>query len=381
MPKSIQQLPLGDPSGRHARGGFEYQDHIGAGYCLHMLASPLLQEIWFESHDDITLLWHDAQGKPHLEFVQVKFVDRPWTLGALSGREKSRPGTSLLEKSLAQNIYAEPCAFRLVTSRDACRELRSLRFPIGSPERMAAQLDLAAGSAAIGRTFQQMEKAPTVAMILGWLNNCTWEERESSLDGLEAINLRALEPVLIGHGIRLELVNRERLYDLLMRKISKASHKRPFASRNVFKLKQAELRQWMHDNARGLISGPNPADKLGSKLYEAGIPDSEIEMARELKRLYNAERRDNDYCAPDDLKAMEASILGKMNLLQRQQYNPATEEAPVTFLHTCLTTAVEQLNQRRFVNDDGELRIPEWVAQGYFYEATDRCFLRFVNPT
>ena len=41
--------------------------------------------------------------------------------------------------------------------------------------------------------------------------------------------------------------------------------------------------------------------------------------------------------------------------------------------------AVEQLSQRRFVDEDGEILIPEWVAQGYFYEVVDRCRLRFLN--
>ena len=180
-------------------------------------------------------------------------------------------------------------------------------------------------------------------------------------------------------GIRLKPENRDRLYDLLMRKISKASHKRPFASRSVFKLTQAELQDWMRENARELVNGPNPADKLGSKLEEAGVPMADIDAARELKRMYNAERRDNDFCEPDDLKAMEAIILGKVNMLQRKQYNPATEETPLGFYNTCVTTAVEQLSRRRFVDENGEMLIDEWVAEGYLYEVVDRCQLRFRN--
>ena len=379
MPDSIHDLPLGDPSGRHARGGFEYQDHIGASYCLHMLAAGTLKEIWFESHDDITLIWRNGDGLSHCEFVQVKFVDRVWTLGGLTGRTNREPGTSILEKSLAQNIYAEPCSFRLVTSRDACRELRCLRFPIGSPERVAAQDELAAAHETITNTFSRADSPPTPEALEEWLTNCVWEEKESTLEGLEAINLLSMEPVMARLGIRLKPENRDRLYDLLMRKISKASHKRPFASRSVFKLTQAELQDWMRENARELVNGPNPADKLGSKLEEAGVPMADIDAARELKRMYNAERRDNDFCEPDDLKAMEAIILGKVNMLQRKQYNPATEETPLGFYNTCVTTAVEQLSRRRFVDENGEMLIDEWVAEGYLYEVVDRCQLRFRN--
>lgn len=379
MPDSIHDQPLGDPSGRHARGGFEYQDHIGANYCLNMLATGALKEVWFESHDDITLIWQNGDEVAQCEFVQVKFVDRVWTLGSLTGRTNREPGTSILEKSLAQNKYAEPCSFRLVTSRDACPELRCLRFPIGSPERAFAQDKLAAAHETITNSFSRAALPPSPEALEGWLTNCVWEERESTLEGLEAINLLAMEPAMERLGIRLKPENRDRLYDLLMRKISKASHKRPFASRSVFKLTQAELQDWMRENARELINGPNPADKLGSKLEEAGVPLADIDAARELKRMYNAERRDNDFCEPDDLKAMEAIILGKVNMLQRKQYNPATEETPLSFYNTCVTTAVEQLSKRRFVDENGEMLIDEWVAEGYLYEVVDRCQLRFRN--
>ncbi|MCA8833313.1 dsDNA nuclease domain-containing protein [Hymenobacter pini] len=381
MPDSIHDLPLGDLSGRHARSGFEYQDHIGAGYCLQMLSNAALEEVWFESHDDITLMWHHEGFGLCYEFVQVKFVDKVWTLGSLTGRTDKRPETSLLEKSLALNKYGEPCTFRLVTSRGACSELKSLCYPIGSPERRAAQPELADAQTTMHAAYARKPQPPTAEAIAFWLANCVWDERESSLGGLEAENLIDLETILVQMGIRLDLENRRRLYDLLMRQISKASHKRPLATRSVFKITSASLQQWLRDTVQSLTNGPDPADRLGSKLQEAGISTAHIEAARELKLLYNDARRDNDFCEPDDLKAMEANILGKVNMLQLRQYNPATEEPPLTFFDTCLTAAVSQLNQRRFVNDDGEVIIPDWVAQGYFYEVIDRCRLRFRNQS
>ena len=309
MPNSIHELPLGDLSGRHARGGFEYQDHIGASYCLQMLTNATLREVWFESHDDIGLVWQPESEIISHEFVQVKFVDRVWTLGVLAGRSNNEPGTSVLEKSLAQNKYTEPCTFRLVTSRDACRELKSLRYFLGSPERAAAQLDLMAAHASLTGFYKQKPTPPTSEVLTHWLTNCVWDERESSLDGLEALNLVALEETLLQLSIRLDLENRYRLYDLLMRKISKASHKRPFASRAIFRITAPELHQWVLTTVRGLTNGPNPADRLGSKLHEAGIRAADIEAAKELKLLYNDARRDNDFCEPADLKAMEAFIL------------------------------------------------------------------------
>jgi hypothetical protein len=69
--KSIYELTPLDISGRHARNGFEYQDHVSATFCLEMMLHPELKEVWPETHDDITLFWRDSSDV-RVEFVQVK---------------------------------------------------------------------------------------------------------------------------------------------------------------------------------------------------------------------------------------------------------------------------------------------------------------------
>lgn len=385
MSTSIHDQPLADQSGRNARRGFEYQDHIGARYCLQLLSDPLLQEVWLESHDDITLVRHLGGGVIVYEFVQVKFVERTWLLSHIINREKDkhgkgRPGTALLEKSLAHNQYQEPAMFRLVTSREACPELASLRFPLASPERRAAQPGLDQTASKIKAYYQKQLSPPTDAELDYWLANCVWETGESTLSGLEAINLVALEKVMKQLCFTMYPEHRTNLYGLLLRKVADASIKDPFTNRDTFKIKKQECEDWLCDTAIEVSYGPNPKDKLGAKLHEIGIPAPGIELAREAKLLYNAERRDNDFCEPKDLRAMEAEILGKVSSLQRKQYNPRTEQSPLDFYEACLTNATDVLHQHRFVDEDGIVKIPSSLAEGYVYEIVDRCLLRFKNP-
>jgi Cap4 dsDNA endonuclease len=112
-------VPL-ESGGVIARSGFDFQDHVSAGYCLDMLACEELLAVWCETLDDITLVWRkDSQEK--FEFVQVKNnkFSHFWSVAELCkpGKGKSGEATisgsgSILEKSLAHEQGAEPCSFR-----------------------------------------------------------------------------------------------------------------------------------------------------------------------------------------------------------------------------------------------------------------------------
>lgn len=345
-----------------------------------------------ESHDDITLVWDIGGGLLLYEFVQVKFVERTWLLSHIINRDyekpskagkpkQTRPGTALLEKSLAHNQYQEAARFRLITSRDACTELAGLRFPLTSPERTAAQSDLDQAAIKIKEYYRNQPSPPAEADLDLWLANCVWETCESTLPGLEAINQGLLEEVLQAQGFTMYREHRTNLYGLLLRRVADASIKDPFTNRDKFKIKKQECLDWLCDTATEIKHGPNPKDKLGSKLHEIGIPAPGIEMARELRLSYNAERRDNDFCEPKDLQAMEIEIKGKLSSLQRRQYTPRTEQPALDFYNACMEESVAILNNQRFVDEDGVPKISSSLAEGYVYEVVDRCLLRFQNPT
>lgn len=377
MSASIHDEPLADQSGRNARRGFEYQDHVGARYCLRMLINPALLEVWFESHDDITLKWDIGGGAIGYEFTQVKFYNSPLTFATVKNREGGKP--SLLEKSLAHDKYNEPATFRLITAFNPCSELAGLRFLLGTPERVQAVAALQSALAEIQQYYSKLLNPPTEQALAHWINNCVWETGESTLSGVEAVNLIELEQVLKQFGFTLYPEHRLTLYDLLLRKVADASIKDPYADRDVFKIKKQDCINWLRDKAASVGQAPDPKDKLGSKLREIGIPNSGIELARETRLLYNAERRDNDFCEQKDLRAMEAIILGKVSSLQRKQLNPRTEQPPLDFYEACLNEATSILTQQRFIDEDGVFKIPDSLAEGYVYEIVERCALRFKN--
>ena len=49
---SIRDLPPLETGGVEARQGIGLQDHLAAGFCIHMITTPDLTEVWCERHDD-----------------------------------------------------------------------------------------------------------------------------------------------------------------------------------------------------------------------------------------------------------------------------------------------------------------------------------------
>lgn len=64
-----------EQGGRLARQGHDYQDHVGASFCIEMLNNANLIQVWIESLDDITAIYNDAT-KIVVELIQVKSDDR-----------------------------------------------------------------------------------------------------------------------------------------------------------------------------------------------------------------------------------------------------------------------------------------------------------------
>jgi hypothetical protein len=146
MPKnpirtSIYDVAPLEEGGVVARQGFQFQDHVAAGFMLEMLLDDNIKEVWCESLDDITLILND-KGSISVEFVQVKStqLEHLWSLAELCKREKSSEnkeglGTSIIERSLNYDRYTEHCSFRIVTSRNVRSELEVLTLPKTSPKR------------------------------------------------------------------------------------------------------------------------------------------------------------------------------------------------------------------------------------------------------
>ncbi len=117
---SYRDVPPLESGGVIARSGFEFQDHVSAGYCIDILQNKALIEVWCESLDDITLI-RKSEECEEFEFIQAESneFNHFWSVAELCKRDKRDKtpivGSSILEKSLAYERGAEPCYFRMVT--------------------------------------------------------------------------------------------------------------------------------------------------------------------------------------------------------------------------------------------------------------------------
>lgn len=181
-------------SGRHARKGFDYQDHVGVALCMQALQDDSITEIWFETEDDLTLI-REAEGKVTVEFIQVKYVNRPsrWSVKAIC--EGVGTSKSLLETSFENDRCAETALFRIVASYDVDNALSVLKLPCNGSFRTASaekETDL------IKLIKKQL---PKVKSANGhgtdyWVKNCTWEKWPDNITDLESSNKLKLENLL-----------------------------------------------------------------------------------------------------------------------------------------------------------------------------------------
>lgn len=385
MPESIFDQPLSDQSGRNAQRGFIYQNHLGARFCLEMLLDPTLHQVWMESHDDITLLWHTGTPEAVCEFVQVKHMELPsrWTVEKITHRDGGNVGTSLCEKSLAQSRHQETARFRIATSYDVYDKLKPIKLPLGSPERAAQQTQIQALISSIGRRFNgSMPHSPNGEDIAYWAENCWWEKCPDSIEALEALNIQLLNQVLRVKGLRLEIEHRDELYLQLLNKVVRCSYQEPYRVRTNFKLERLQLADWLVERVSAFNQGLADTNSLSAKLRAAGFPAETIALAQELKLKYLGECLSNDFCEGKTLRLLEGEILGALLELRTEKYSPGSTLSPREFHDLCVKTAKailqgDSLNNRAI----GEKAIPGFLAVGYMYQATDRCFVQFINPT
>ena len=152
-----------------------------------MLADEGLAEVWCESHDDLTLIWKPSGAAARVEFVQVKSneLDQLWTLPAICQRERvakvpktgnaaNGAGTSIVEKSFANDRCSEPACFRLVTTRPVKSELEFLTLAREDERRPRARAAIQAVCEDFESRLNQ-PRSPRGNAIDYWLLNTVWQ--------------------------------------------------------------------------------------------------------------------------------------------------------------------------------------------------------------
>lgn len=163
---------VSDSGGVAGRVGFRYQDHIGAGYLIEMLFDSALVQVEFETADDITLRWI-ISGQETNEYVQVKTTesDKKWSIKEISDRDKSRVGSSLIEKSLKLDVHPGETLFSFVTKRDVGSSLRPFLLPRDKRRLVKDKLDAAIKS--IGGKWKTV-KSDNGRTTKDWAESLQW---------------------------------------------------------------------------------------------------------------------------------------------------------------------------------------------------------------
>lgn len=374
---SIHALPPLERGGVVARHGFDVQDHVAAGFVLSMLELPELLQVWCETHDDITLIWQGQCGE-EIEFVQVKSneLDQLWSVSKLCDREKkdksAKAGTSIFERSLANDRCSEPCRFRLVTCRPVQSDLYVLTLPHSSPDRATKQSDFDALSNDIQtRTngfLSHNGNGPAY-----WLNRLLWDVRHS-IENVTNANLDKLRRLVESQGGYLFSDQLDDLYATILTMVRSASVADWGVDPSQKKFTNHAVKDWFgKELARRMHSIPaTGGTALKGKMEQAGILASEVESSLETRRHYLAERLRPQYLSLTEREHVEGEVAATLHALRAQLDAGEIADSGVAFHSKCIT-ALQDLQR----NLPTSRPVPLVFLIGCMYSIADRCTHRF----
>lgn len=386
LPSIFDLEPL-EKGGEVARHGFLYQDHVGAGFCLDMIELNSLLQVWFETHDDIMLIWQESGDAIKVEFVQVKHENRSsrWSIAALTEREKKKVtqngrlvseavvGSSILEKSLNNSGCKEDTCFRIVTSVDVDDDLKLLKLNREDSNRdiqkIIALIDaikskLGDISSSDGTTLAQ------------WTERCLWDKRPESTAGIGGENRFRLEVVAKTYRYRLYPDHRDELYQRLLAMVSQAAAAKYSEAPDNKRILQIQIRSWITSTLRELNESGPTAKTLQKTMEAAGLSQDVIQTAEDLRVGYLGKRLDHDYVRNNAFRDAENEVT---SLLQYEVARLDSGELPdngIQFHRRCLDR-LKVLSERA---DFATNSITFAFLQGYMYERTSRGVHRFIRP-
>jgi hypothetical protein len=370
-PKSIRELQPLDISGRHARKGFVYQDHVAVGFCIEFLTNPDLQEIWLESHDDIMLV--KAHGEStFVEFVQVKAVDLPsrWSVPSICGN--GNINDSIIKKLLDQDRCSEEVFFRIVSSFDVNDQISILKKNIGSFERNSEEEEEKLLAKLIIKKLGKEIKSPNGMTIDEFIKKCYWEKKADQINDLESSNKIELEKGLKDFGEPIWSDQRDEIYQKMLKLCQDASCDNINIFPDCYQIKRETFLYWLHETIKSLYTPSNNTQKLENKLRSAmNLPIDYVENAKQLRWHYTRKRLNNDFIAPTEITTMESIIHGELYTLKVALDNDEVSEE--NFHKICIDKLNDIKLRPIFRNKD----IPDFLFQGYMYDLTSKCIHRF----
>ncbi|MFZ1527464.1 MAG: dsDNA nuclease domain-containing protein [Ferruginibacter sp.] len=356
---SIYFIPVSTDGGRIARKGFIYQDHVGAKFLLELMMQENDCDIFFENEDDIVVV-HKSKVPVTVEMFQVKsnnLISR-WSVSQMISHE-------IIQRSLMRGRCAEDVTYSLITAYDVDDDLAVLKEIPNTTGRTKEKLDgLCTKLHSRKDVIPTNEKGQT---FIDWVNTCIWYKYPENITLLEASNLVLLEKMIdtCFHSV-LFLDQKQELYQSLLAKVQQASS----LDRTTFN--KVSLQEWFEERLKETSIPKKGTEKLIEKMGYAGLDNTQIETAKELKWIYKRETLENQYIgrlAINSFKVDAVALLQDLKLkLDAGELEEINIKEGISFHKYCIKK-VDELGEAQKINNA--------LARGCMYDITNRCLHRF----
>lgn len=368
---SIHDSVKTEEGGPVARKGFAYQDAYGVRVCLLMMDdASFIKAVWCEQYDDIVLIKNE-NGQDVVEFCQVKDIqhDQFWSRALLCSRSEG-VGTSLLETSLARDIFFEPCTFRVITSCNIKDELKSLSLPLGHPDRAIATAAFQDLSAYCNGKIDSTHLLPG-GCVTHWLARATWET--PTRDYLDSSNLILVQKVLESLGFSPTSQTCEEVYQKLLWAVKSAGELQ-WKDRDGRKFNRSRLESLLRK-----FVDPYPdvqsSQKLQKKLEAADLDSTYIQSAFDLRNTFRRHFRESTLLDQLNRDRLQSTILSRLGRLRRELDSGELNDTPLEFYNRCIA----EVESIRNLPDFSQLTLPEGFFEGCMYDISGRCGHRYTK--
>lgn len=365
-------VPPLEQGGVIARRGFTFQDHVAVRFCLQMLFNPDILEVRCESQDDITLIMNDA-----VEYIQVKAneLDQLWTIALLCKRKKKKGqpatvGTSIYEKSLANDRVSEISRFRIVTCWPVNDELKLLTYPLSSPARTEEEhKNLSQSIEDKANGFKSKKKNGS----LYWVSNALWEI-EHSTNSLEVQNIGQLHKYIEETGMYMTLDKVKQLYKQLLQLVQEAADTRWEVDPQRKKVKRhsfiLQLKEMVAEAQKSSLT--RIGKTMQEKMEKAALPLDYIMAAHEVRKSYRREMLQPQYLDVEEREWLESEVAANLHDLLVQLDTGDLPDVGIEFYSICLNK-LKEIQESPPITTKPSLSF----LQGYMYYITGRCSHRF----
>lgn len=366
---SIRDIPPSEHGGRVNRDGMNYQDHIGAGFCIDMIESEEIKEIWFEWHDDI-VLFRNKNNHVVCELVQVKHEDLSsrYSIAKITERPNGK-GSSLVEKSLNRSKGAEDKIFRILTSYDVTSNLHILKKCRYAQYRQDNVEEVNEVYSEIEQRLGDIESAPDGTTLQEWVRKCLWDKRPKNIKDIRLRNQKRLYDVL-KNRTSIMYDQASEIYSKLVALVKECSVDE---SDRDYAVTNSDIERWISEKITDMRAPREGSETLKGKLEDADLSEIYNE-ALVHRQKYMEGKLSSKFSTTADYGDSTSKVTALLNRLRSKMDLGKINEGR-KFHARCVSELHDLFDEYEVVRETFD----EDELQGCMYDSTNRCAHRFVR--